>query len=274
MSEKSELINYTLRLPEEYRRRLELEAEARGRSLNQQIIRIIEMFFANSGYASTNIRSAGQLFQIHSALSHSTQAETVWEFAFENFKTGKEEAHYMIGLEQQVLKHLKVSDPKQAVNEIGLALLHSYANRGRDIRTLSWTQNPAFDGKRVITENELPENIHNVPDYLEYIAKGQFEDILLVPDDEIEATKTLLLAARLEQSPIIKHMDDPEGLWVEVGSKRFNEADKAVFARALSKMKMMRLVHLQPVQDRSINTYVLTPEALQYLARIASWASV
>ena len=269
MAEKKELINYTLRLPEEYRRRLELEAKARGRSLNQQIIRILEIYFAASGYASELISSAGQMFQVQAALAHDTSSETVWEFSLENFKTGKEEAHYLIGVDRTFNRDLKIADKVQAAKEVGLALLNLHVQKGRDIRALSWTQNPAFDGKRVIFRSELPDEIETLPDFVELMAKGQWQDGFLVPDEEMEAMKTLVLVARLEQSPIVKHLKDPDSMWVQVGSKKFDSTDASVYVKALAKLDLLRLVELQVKQEPTINTYGLTPEAVQFLAKLA-----
>jgi hypothetical protein len=272
MSQKSELANYTLRLPEEYRRRLELEAEARGRSLNQQIIRVIEMYFANAGYPSELLASAGQLFIIRATLAHSTAQETVWEFLAENSRTGNEEARYLIGVDMAFIRDLKASDESQTAKEVGLALLNFHAKQGRDIRTLSWLQNPPFDLKRIVHFSEVPSDVQNVPDFLELLAKGQWNDGLLVPDEELDAIKTLLIAARLEQSEIIKHMGGADGMWVQIGSKQFDQ-NKDLYVHALTKMGLLRLVALQPKKSPTYNTYLLTPEAVQYLAKIASWSA-
>jgi hypothetical protein len=270
MIEKADLINYTLRLPEDYRRRLELEASARGRSLNQQIIRVIEMYFAGAGYPGGLISSGEQMFQVHTELVDDGLSETVCEFSLENFKTGKVEAHYLIGINRTLIEDLKISDNTQAAKEIGLALLNFHAKKGRDIRSLCWTQ---FERKRVITDSEVV-NIETVPDFLELLAKGQWTDELLVPDEELEAIKTMLITARLEQksAEIIKHMNDGDEMWIQIGDRKFDGPNKSIYVKALSKMGLLSLIDLQPRRDRAYNSYRLTYEADQYLAKLASLA--
>ncbi len=273
MAEKIEFINYTLRFPEEYRKRLELEAQAHGRSLNQQIIRVLEMYFAGAGYPSNHIYAVGQMFELQSALAHDTPAETAWEFALENSKTGKGEGHYLIGLDRTFIRDLKISDKRQAAKEVGLALLTLHAKKGRDIRNLCWSQNSVFKEKRVIFGSEIPENIDTLPDFLEFISKGQWQDHLLVPDEEMDAIKQLLLVAKIENSPIINHMTGPDGMWLEVGCQKFTGANRNVYTQALAKMGVMGLVELQPRTEADTNKYVLAPEGVQYLMRIAAFAT-
>jgi hypothetical protein len=273
VAEKTEFINYTLRFPEEYRKRLEMEAHVHGRSLNQQIIRVLEIYFAGAGYPGSQICSGGQIFELHSALAHDTPAETVWEIVLENFKTGKEEARYLIGVHRSFIRDLKVSDNLHAAKEVGLALLAFHAKKGRDIRNLRWNQNPSFSEKRLIFSSEISEGIGSLPDFLEIMFRGHWEDRLLVPDDEMEAIKTLLLMARLEKCPIVNNMADPHEMWVEVGREKFNDPNRSVYTQALGKMELMGLIELQPGTEVDFNRYVLTPEGVQYLVRLASFST-
>jgi hypothetical protein len=270
MTEKAELVNYTLRLPEDYRRRLELEAKARGRSLNQQLVRVIEMFFAQAGYASDLVVCAGETFRILPSLAYDTPAETAWDFALEDLRTGKEAAMYVLGIDRGFAQALKISDKAQAAKEVGLALLNFHARKERDIRCLSWTQPSSFTGKRILTEIEA--GVETLPDFLEQLAQGQWEDRWLIPEEEEEAIKTLLITARLEKSPIVKHFEEAGRMWVQIGKQKFNGPERNVYVQALSKMGLLRLVELQAKTDQYINTYKLTGRAIEYLARIASWA--
>jgi hypothetical protein len=61
-------------------------------------------------------------------------------------------------------------------------------------------------------------------------------------------------------------------MWVQVGSKKFDGANRSVYVKALSKMGLLRLAELQTKKEPTIDMYRLTPEALQYLAKMACWA--
>jgi hypothetical protein len=274
MSEKMDFVNYTLRLPEEYRRRLENEAAARGRSLNQQILKALELYFAESGYASEVINSAGVLFQVKTALAHEGKEESACEFSVENFHTEKEEAIYLIGLHRTLLRDLHVQDAEQACKEVGLALLSLHSRRGRDVRTLGWTQFTDNPAKRIVFGSEVPTKIETLPDFLEVVSKGAWTDHFLISDDEQEAISTIALTSLMEKSAIIKHMSDPEGVWVQIGSKKFNSADRDRYVKALTRMKLLRLVALEPMNDSSFNTYVLTHYARHYLSSLGAPAVI
>lgn len=268
MIDKRDLVNYTLRFPEDYRKRLEMEAQSRGRSLNQQIVRIIEMYFADSGYATELVTFAGESFRIHCAPAYDTAAETAWDFALENLRTGKEEAYFVIGMDRAFSQTLNISNRAQAAKEIGLSLLNFHARRGRDLRTLCWMQPLMIDGKRILMKNEV--SAETLPDFLEMLAKGRWADHWLVPDKELEAINMMLITAKIEHQPVIKHMDDSSEMWVQIGDRKFDGQDRNLYVQALTKMDQLRLVELQAQKQPSINTYHLTPRAVQHLAKIAT----
>jgi hypothetical protein len=260
-------------MPEEYRKRLEAEAHQYGRSLNQQIIRVLEIYFATAGYPSNQIHSAGQLFEIHSGLAYSTPEETSWEITIENYKTGRVEGRYVIGLHRTLIRDLKISDKEQAAKEVSLAILTAHAKQGRDIRNLNWTQYPDFTGKRLIFGSELDGSIESLPSFLEMLSKGQWDDRMLVPDNEIDAIKTLLLTAKLEGCLIAKHMLSTDGAWLEIGKQKFNGSDRSIYTQALSKMGLLGLVELQTRTETDLHLYKITNEGHQYLLRLAAFST-
>jgi len=59
-------------------------------------------------------------------------------------------------------------------------------------------------------------------------------------------------------------------MWVQVGSKKFDGPQSSLYVKALMTMNLNRLVELHAKENPFINTYSLTPNAVQQLAKLAS----
>lgn len=55
MSDKT--TNISLRIPDDYRKRLQLQADKKGDSLNAHVLRVLEIHLMNSGFGPTSFTS-------------------------------------------------------------------------------------------------------------------------------------------------------------------------------------------------------------------------
>jgi len=166
VNERVKTSNISIRLPDEYRKRLQLQADKRGVSFNAHLARILEIHLMHSGFGPTSLTSANtdRLFEIRSELAHDNVDETVWAFFVEEPKFEKERAYYLLGLGRTVIRDWKVKDKPTAAKEIGLALLSYYNKKGLEIDRLSWSQY-SDDGRRVLQASEVPDTME------EFLAK-------------------------------------------------------------------------------------------------------
>jgi len=165
--DKLKTTNFTLRLPEEYRKRLQLQADKRGISVNAHVLRILEIHLMHSGFGPTSItsNSSGRLFEIRMELAVDSVEETTFAFFIDEPKYEKERAYYLIGVGRTALRDWNVKDKQTVAKEIGLSLLNFYNRLGLEIDRLKWAQFPENDGRRILQASEVPETLE------EFLAK-------------------------------------------------------------------------------------------------------
>jgi hypothetical protein len=166
VDEKQKTTNISLRLPDEYRKRLQIQADKKGVSFNAHLVRVLEIHLMHSGFGPTSITStqSGRLFEIRSELAHDNVDETTWAFFIEEPTYEKERAYYLLGVGRTVIRDWKVKDKVQVAKEIGLSLLNFYNKQGLEIDRLKWNQFPD-DGRRVLQASEVPDTLE------EFLAK-------------------------------------------------------------------------------------------------------
>src|SRR5277367_2615059 len=123
--DKLKTTNFTLRLPEEYRKRLQLQADKKGISVNAHVLRVLEIHLMHSGFGPASITSmtSGRLFEIRTEPHQDNVDETTWAYFIDEPKYEKERAYYLIGVGRTVLRDWQVKDKQTVAKEVGLALL-------------------------------------------------------------------------------------------------------------------------------------------------------
>jgi len=167
--DKQKTTNISLRIPEEYRKRLQLQADKKGVSFNAHVLRVLEIHLMSSGFGPTSVTSSsGRLFEIRCEPYVDTVDETTWAYFVDEPKFEKERAYYLIGIGRTVLRDWQVKDKATVSKEIGLALLSFYNRRGLEIDKLIWNQYPGpdNDGRRVLQVAEVPETLEQFLDLL------------------------------------------------------------------------------------------------------------
>lgn len=167
MAEKT--TNLSIRIPEEYRKRLQLQADKKAISLNAHILRVLEIHLMNSGFGPPSLTSSsGRLFQIRAELFLDNIDETTWAFFIDEPKYEKERAYYLIGIGRTILRDWQVKDKATVSKEVGMALLAYYNRRGMEIDRLVWNQYSTqdADNKRILQVAEVPENLDELFDSL------------------------------------------------------------------------------------------------------------
>ncbi|MCC6981148.1 MAG: hypothetical protein IT343_22695 [Candidatus Melainabacteria bacterium] len=167
MAEKT--TNISLRIPEEYRKRLQLQADKKGISFNAHLLRVMEIHLMSSGFGPASLTSAsGRLFQIRCEPYLDNVDETTWAFFIDEPKFEKERAYYLIGIGRTILRDWQVKDKAQVSKEVGLALLNYYNRRGMEADRLVFNQYPGTenDGRRVLQVAEVPETLEQLLDAL------------------------------------------------------------------------------------------------------------
>lgn len=141
--DKVKTTNISLRIPEEYRKQLQLQADKKGVSFNAHLLRVLELHLMSSGFGPTSITSAsGRLFEIRSELYIDNVDETSFAFFIDEPKFEKERAYYVIGIGRTILRDWQIQDKLTVSKEVGLALLNYYNRKGMDIDKLVWNQYP------------------------------------------------------------------------------------------------------------------------------------
>jgi hypothetical protein len=170
MSEdKLKTSNISIRIPDDYRKRLQLQADKKGISFNAHVLRVLEIHLMSSGFGPTSLTSSsGRLFQIRFEPYLDNVDETTWAFFIDEPKFEKERAYYLIGIGRTVLRDWQVKDKSTVSKEVGLALLSFYNRQGMEIDRLNFTQYPGpdNDGRRVLQVAEVPETLEQFLDQL------------------------------------------------------------------------------------------------------------
>jgi hypothetical protein len=167
MGEKTS--NISIRIPDDYRKRLQLQADKKGISFNAHILRVLEIHLMNSGFGPTALTAAtGRLFQVRCEPYLDNVDETTWAYFIDEPKYEKERAYYLIGIGRTILRDWQVKDKATVSREVGLALLNFYNRRGMEVDRLSWSQYPGpdNDGRRVLQVSEVPETLEQFLDSL------------------------------------------------------------------------------------------------------------
>lgn len=184
VEEKQRTTNISLRIPEEYRRRLQLQADKKGVSFNAHLLRILEIHLMSSGFGPTSITSAnGRLFQVRHEPYIDNVDETTWAFFVDEPKFEKERAYYLIGVGRTVLRDWQIKDKATVSKEVGLALLNFYNRKGMEIDKLTWNQytRPESDGRRVLQVAEVPETLEQ---FLDVLISGDWTDKFVKQSDQ------------------------------------------------------------------------------------------
>ena len=171
--------NISLRMPEEYRKQLQIRSDSKGISFNSHILRVLEIHLMGSGFGPTSIISAsGRLFEVRSELYVNNVEETSWVYFVNEPKYEKERANYVIGLGRTVLRDWQVSDKELVAREVGLALLSFYNRQGIEPDKLIWSQHSGTDeeNKRLIQAAEAPETFE---EFLDNLMSGRWKDQFL-----------------------------------------------------------------------------------------------
>lgn len=167
--DKVKTTNISLRIPEEYRKQLQLQADKKGVSFNAHLLRVLELHLMSSGFGPTSITSAsGRLFEIRSELYIDNVDETSFAFFIDEPKFEKERAYYVIGIGRTILRDWQIQDKLTVSKEVGLALLNYYNRKGLDIDKLVWNQYPGpdDDNRRLLQVAEVPETLQQFFDQL------------------------------------------------------------------------------------------------------------
>lgn len=167
--DKPKTTNISLRIPEEYRKQLQVQADKKGISFNAHLLRVLEIHLMNSGFGPMSLTSAsGRLFQIRCEPYLDNVDETTWAFFIDEPKFEKERAYYIIGIGRTILRDWQIKDKATVSKEVGLALLNFYNRQGMEIDKLVWNQYPGpdNDGRRVLQVAEVPETLGQFLDQL------------------------------------------------------------------------------------------------------------
>jgi hypothetical protein len=153
VSNNSNSVTYTLRLPEALKTRMETSADNRKISLNQLILDIIDQHYKAAGLTQgTTISTNGRTLEIRVKQIQHPPGMPMCNFYLDDAARGMEVACYTLGFSSQFMWQLQVveSQQYQAIAEIGMALLHFFNRQGLDITRLEWTQFPTIDTRRVL----------------------------------------------------------------------------------------------------------------------------
>lgn len=182
MAEKT--TNISIRIPDDYRKRLQLQADKKGISFNAHVLRVIEIHMMNSGFGPTSVTSSsGRLFQIRCEPYLDNVDETSWAFFIDEPKYEKERAYYILGIGRTILRDWQVKDKATVSKEVGLALLNFYNRKGFEVDRLMWNQYPGpdNDGRRVLQVAEVPETLEQ---FLDLLTADNWTDKFLSQDAE------------------------------------------------------------------------------------------
>jgi hypothetical protein len=182
MGEKTS--NISIRIPDEYRKRLQLQADKKGISFNAHVLRVLEIHLMSSGFGpDSQTSTTGRLFQIRCEPYLDNVDETTWAFFIDEPKFEKERAYYLIGIGRTILRDWQVKDKSTVSKEVGLALLSYYNRKGMELDKLVWSQYPGpdNDGRRVLQVAEVPETMQ---EFLDLLMADKWVDKFVDQDDK------------------------------------------------------------------------------------------
>lgn len=182
-SDREQIASFTVRLPEALRKQLMVQAESRSRSLNSHIQAILEGHLVESGFAGNKLISqSGRTFQIiyeGDDIPNQRDGGVMGFFFLRELKFDKNRAHFMIGLDKNLVDDWHLQHAKEAIEQVGIALLHFY-NRQMEIDHLRWPH-PAgredYDGYRVLSWNDVAP-AQSLNQFLELVRTNKWKDPL------------------------------------------------------------------------------------------------
>jgi hypothetical protein len=181
--DKLKTSNISIRIPDDYRKRLQLQADKKGISFNAHVLRVLEIHLMSSGFGPSSLTSSsGRLFQIRFEPYLDNVDETTWAFFIDEPKFEKERAYYLIGIGRTVLRDWQVKDKSTVSKEVGLALLSFYNRQGMEIDRLNFLQYPGpdNDGRRVLQVAEVPETLEQ---FLDQLTQDKWKDKFVEQSD-------------------------------------------------------------------------------------------
>jgi len=181
--DKLKTSNISIRIPDDYRKRLQLQADKKGISFNAHVLRVLEIHLMSSGFGPSSLTSStGRLFQIRFEPYLDNVDETTWAFFIDEPKFEKERAYYLIGIGRTVLRDWQVKDKSTVSKEVGLALLSFYNRQGMEIDRLDFNQYPGpdNDGRRVLQVAEVPETLEQ---FLDQLTQDKWKDKFVEQSD-------------------------------------------------------------------------------------------
>ncbi len=179
--------NLTLRLPDEFHRQLQHQAQASGHTLNGHLVNIVRGHLMGSGYYPNVIKSlSGRLFEIGVVPIPHEHAGRLFcsQFVVSEYHPlySGQRAEYLIGVDSQLAFG---GDPFGIVNDVGIGLLNFYNRKGFEIDQLAWHKVPSEPDSPVSQWKDNwryigPETIRNVDEFLIALGRNHWKDRLLV----------------------------------------------------------------------------------------------
>lgn len=187
MSNPSNTVTCTLRLPESLKSRLENSADNRKISLNQHVTDIIEQYYKASGFVDgTAIDANGRTLEIRVAkITTHPPGMPMCFFYLDDPSRDKEVACYSFGFSSQFMWQLKIEESQQynIIAEIGRALIHYYNKHGHDITRLEWNQFPTITNRRILQVQDAKTRteafIRSSEQFLSALQDGLWSDRLM-----------------------------------------------------------------------------------------------
>lgn len=205
-AQKKESETYSLRMPTELKKRLERLAESQNRSLNQQILRILNVYVSPNEEPSTIFRGpSGRFLQIQAdPIKDALQDATLLFFKIIDTRNDHEVKTINFGLGRTLLRdfHIKEPDRDDAVLQIGSALLKFYSSQGIEPEHLSWNQyiHLGYPNMRVIHSSEVPAEIATLEEFLNALAEDDWTDYFLVGNYLNDINRAVSEASSISQA--------------------------------------------------------------------------
>lgn len=209
LPDKDKPDTYTLRLPPELRKRVERLAESQRVSLNQQIVRILELYFLDSGDIGDSFKGpSGRLFEVTGEkyeVPVSGERAILVELQVFEARSKRKVTAFNFGAIAQTLRdlHVQESDEEEAVQELARSVLRFYLRQGIEPETISWSQySHHFDytNTRILHANEIPNGVATLEDFLAAINKDDWFDYFLVGNYMQDLNRRICKATKLEEA--------------------------------------------------------------------------
>lgn len=204
--EKDAPETYTLRLPSELRKRVERLADSRRVSLNQQIIRILELHFMDVGELGDSLKSlSGRLFEVTGVVyeGHGERA-TLVDLQILEARSQNKIAALNFGVDTETIARLHVQkcDEEAAVQALARAVLCFYLRQGIEPEAISWSQyaGRGYTNTRILHSEEIPNGVATLEDFLIAINQDDWFDWFFVGNYLQDLNKRICDARDLSSS--------------------------------------------------------------------------